>query len=79
MEAVPEEGVEMEPEELQKLVEAKDPFEPRLKPIDNDRNVVVSKNQKIKPWVVKMMGDSSEYINEQGKPVCNGVVVVRSL
>ena len=79
MEPVPEEGVEMEPEELMKLVEAKDPFEPRLKSIDDDRTVVVSKNQKIKPWVVKMMGDCSEYLNDQGKPVSNGVVVVRSL
>lgn len=64
LEPVPDEGVEMEPEELMKIVEAKDPFEPRLKSINNDKQVVISKNQKIKPWVVRMMGDCTEYKND---------------
>ena len=31
------------------------------------------------PWVVRLVGDQSEYKTEQGKTVCHGVVVVRSL
>lgn len=30
-------------------------------------------------WVVRLIGDSTEYLTEQGKTVCHGVVVVRSL
>jgi radial spoke head protein 4/6 len=73
------EGMEIEPEELLKQIEAKDPYEPRLKEISQDSPVVVSKNQKINPWVVKEMGDSTEYKTENGKIVSNGVIVVRSL
>lgn len=73
------EGMEIEPEELLKQIEAKDPYEVRLKDIGNDAAVVVSKNQKMMPWVVKQMGDSTEYRTENGKTVSNGVVVVRSL
>ena len=47
LEPTPEEGDEREPEEIMKEVEAADPFEPRLKPICNDRSVIVSKNSKI--------------------------------
>lgn len=72
-------GYEGEPEELLKAVEAKDPYEARLKPIDGDSKVIVSKNMKMCPWVVKQMGDSSEYKTEAGKTVSNGVIVVRSL
>jgi len=73
------EGVEIEPEELLKQIEAKDPYEPRLKDISADKSVIVSKNQKINPWVVRQMGDTTEYKTEGGKIVSNGVVVVRSL
>jgi radial spoke head protein 4A len=31
------EGDEREPEEVKKLIEAADPYEPRLKPITNDK------------------------------------------
>ena len=31
------------------------------------------------PWVVREMGDCTEYRTESGKSVSNGVVVVRSL
>lgn len=30
-------------------------------------------------WVCRLVGDSTEYLTEQGKTVCHGVVVVRSL
>lgn len=72
-------GDDQDPEELMKQQEAKDPFDPRLKPIVNDTKVTVSKSTKMSPWVVKLMGDQTEYKTEQGKSVSNGVVVVRSL
>ena len=31
------------------------------------------------PWVVRLVGDQSEYKTESGKTVCHGVVVLRSL
>ena len=71
------EDVEME--DFMKGVVAADPFDEKLKPITADKQVVVSKNQKIQPWVVRQMGDTSEYTTEAGKTVSNGVVVVRSL
>lgn len=43
----PEGEEDVDPEELMKKVIAKDPFEPKLKSIQQDRQVVVSKNQKI--------------------------------
>lgn len=79
MEPEPPEGFEGEPEELLKALEAKDPYENRLKSISDDNNVIVSKNMKICPWVVKEMGDTTEYKTETGKVVSNGLVVVRSL
>lgn len=74
----PEEGVEEEEGAAMKRLEASDPYEPRLKSIMSDNKVAVSRNQKISPWVVKQMGDSTEY-KKGGKTVSNGVVVVRSL
>jgi|TARA_B110001450_G_C17522339_1_gene441114 hypothetical protein len=79
MEPEAPEDSELTPEDLLKIIEAKDPYEKRLKQIDDDNKVIVSKNMKICPWVVKEMGDSTEYKTEAGKTVCNGVVVVRSL
>jgi radial spoke head protein 4A len=70
---------DVEPEEAMKKVEAADPFDEKLKPITEDKQVVVSKNQKIHPWVVRLMGDATEYKTETGKTVSNGVVVLRSL
>ena len=61
-----------------KRLEASDPYEPRLKSIISDNKVSVSRNQKIAPWVVKQMGDNTEY-KKGGKNVSNGVIVVRSL
>jgi len=73
------EGEEIEPEELLKRIEAADPYERRLKPIDLDKHLLISKNTMVKPWVIKIMGDHTIYKSESGKPVCNAVVVVRSL
>lgn len=70
---------DVDPEEAMKKVVAADPFDDKLKPITTDKQVVVSKNQKIAPWVVRLMGDATEYKTETGKTVSNGVVVVRSL
>ena len=78
MEQEPE-NEEMSPEEMMAKIEAADPYDARLKPIDSDNKVTVSKSAKMCPWVVKMMGDCSEYKTEQGKSVSNGVAVVRSL
>ena len=47
------EGEDIEPEELLKRIEAADPYEPRLKPISSDNKVLVSKNKKITPWIVR--------------------------
>lgn len=79
MESEPPEGSEIEPEVWMAQIVASDPFDPRLKSITDDKNVVISKNTKTAPWIVRMCGDSTEYLNEAKKTVCNGVVVVRSL
>lgn len=36
------EGEDIEPEELMRRIEAKDPYEQRLKPIQGDKKVLVS-------------------------------------
>ena len=48
------EGEEIEPEELMKRIEKADPYDTRLKPISKDTQVLVSKNQKIAPWIVRL-------------------------
>ena len=79
----PEEQEEADPEELKKQIEAADPFEPLLKPITDDDKVQITETVKQDAWVVRMMGDKTEYANERdpksGQTICNGVVVVRSL
>lgn len=47
------EGEDIDPEELLKRIEAADPYERRLKPINEDREVLISKNLKTKPWTVR--------------------------
>jgi hypothetical protein len=73
------EGEDIEPEELLKRIEAADPYEARLKPVTLDKPVSVSKHSKTSSWVVRMMGDSSEYKDSAGRVESNGVVVARSL
>jgi hypothetical protein len=48
------EGEEIEPEELMKRIEKADPYDPRLKSITKDATVLVSKNQKISSWIVRL-------------------------
>lgn len=69
----------IEEEEWQAMHVAMDPFTALLTGITADKPVKISKNLKTAPWIVKLMGDSTEYLDETGKTVCNGVVVVKSL
>jgi len=75
---------DVDPEVLKKQIEAKDPYERRLKSIALDKEVHVSgasKHTKQSSWVVRLMGDSTDYFNhvKPSKKINNGVVVVRSL
>ena len=54
----------MTQEELMAKIEAADPYDSRLKPIDSDNKVTVSKSTKMTPWVVKLQGDCTEYKTE---------------
>ncbi len=68
---------DVDPEDVKKQIEAKDPYEARLKPISADKAV-----QDAQPgWVVKTFGDTTLY--NQGNPilpkVSNAVVVAKSL
>ena len=68
-------------DEEKKKIEAADPYEPRLKTIAKDTQVNLSKTTMTSAWVVRLMGDATEFKDEK-KPnavVSNGVVVVRSL
>ena len=81
----PEEGQEEEfdPEVAKKKLETDDPYEPRLKPIDEDDKIKMCGKVKQTPWVIRFEGDQTEYANDK-KPasastLCNGAIVVRSL
>ena len=79
----PEEGPEgvedYDVEAERKKIEMADPFEPRLKGINADAKIKMAGGMKQAPWVVRLVGDSTEYADNSGKKVCHGVVVVRSL
>ena len=66
-----------DPEEIKKQIEAKDPYEPRLKVITNDCTV----KDEMPAWIVKTHGDTKLY--QQGNPlfpkVSYATVVVKSL
>ena len=75
---------DVDPEVLKKQIEAKDPYEKRLKAISNDKEVYVGgtgKYAKQSSWVIRLLGDSTDYFNPQkpSKKINNGVVVVKSL
>ena len=77
---------EYDVDQARKQIEAQDPFEPRLKPISKDCQMkMATRSIKQPSWIVRMMGDKTEYKDEsQGnKPnastLCYGCVVVRSL
>ena len=61
-----------------KAIEASDPYEKRLKPIQQDVNIKMGPNRAQSPWVVRLEGDPTEYANESGALVCHGVVVIRA-
>ena len=79
MESEPPEDSGIEPEDWMKSIADKDPYDARLKSITDDKVVKISKNTKISPWIVRLMGDATEYLDANQKTVCNGAVVVRSL
>ena len=66
-------------EQAKKDIEKADPFEPRLKPIIADEKIQMSGKVLQSSWVVRLEGDKAEYVDEKGKTLCHGVVVVRSL
>lgn len=72
---------EEETEKLKKQQESEDPYEPRLKTLDSDREVRVGAGTSQKAWTVKHMGDKNVYTNHVNpkQEVNYGIVVVRSL
>ena len=70
---------EYDVEQAKKEMEANDPFEARLKPIAQDDKIKMGGKMMQNSWVVRLVGDSQEYVTEQGKPCCHGIVVIRSL
>lgn len=69
------EDMEIEPEELLKQIEAADPYEKRLKPIETDTIVEAG----IPAWKIRCLGDKHRQQTLKGKTEHNGVVVVKSL
>lgn len=76
---------EFDAEAYNKAFEAKDPYEPLLKPIHTDAPVGLSETIRQPAWTVRLCGDPAEYKHEelegpQAVPTKSyGVVVVRSL
>jgi radial spoke head protein 4A len=72
---------DLDPEVLKKELEARDPYQPRLKPIVKDQLLDVAEGAKQSAWVVKLMGDKSVYqsLTNPKTSVSYGVVVVKSL
>lgn len=68
---------DFDPEVALQEVQKKDPFEPRLKPITDDRPIY----GKTPAWIVRLIGDNAEYTNPSmpSKPESHAVVVIRSL
>ena len=77
----PEGAEEWDAEAEKKKIEQADPYDPRLKQITKDAQIALTKTQKQGSWVVRLMGDKTEYAHPSKKNavICNGVVVVRSL
>ena len=65
---------EMEPEEISKVQDARDPPEPRLKPISEDK----SQSGEDSAWTIRLLGDQTSTPGLNGKSHHYGVVVVRS-
>lgn len=71
---VPEDE-EIEPEELLKQIEAKDPYETRLKPIEKDQDV----EKGVPAWIIRTHGDNERQPTLTGQSQHSGIVVVKSL
>ena len=74
MDPEPEEFGEIEPEEVQKILDKRDPTEPRLKQIKQDK----STSGEDSAWTVRLMGDQARTPGLKGKSSHYGVVVVKS-
>ena len=75
---------DVDPEVIKKQIEAKDPYEKRLKLITGDKDLFVGgtgKYSKTPSWVIRLLGDATDYFNplKPSKKINNAVVVVRSL
>lgn len=72
---------ELTPEVLMAQKLKADPYEPRLKPISQDSAVKVGEGSKQAPWIVKHMGELTDFQTsaDPKKNINYGVVVVRSL
>lgn len=67
------EGEEFDPEEAKRQIEAADPYETRLKPIQEDERINIAGGkvtasiraggQTTQPWSVRLHGDTMEYAN----------------
>lgn len=74
MEPDGEEFGDMEPEEIQKLLDARDKPEPRLKPLVLDD----SASSEDSAWTLRLVGDQTRTPTNKGKSNHYGVVVVKS-
>lgn len=74
MEPDPEEFGDKEPEEIQKILDKRDPPEPRLKQLTLDKSV----SGEDQAWTIRLMGDQTTTPAIKGKSNHFGVVVVKS-
>ena len=75
MDPDPEEFGDMEPEAIAAILDKRDPTEPRLKQINQDK----STSGEDTAWTVRLLGDQSRTPGIKGKSSHYGVVVVKSL
>lgn len=73
----PELGDDDDEEKVMKDIETKDPFEPRLKALSNDKPV----SGYPKAWNVRLFNDQSDYVVNGFVPskTCNGIIDLQSL
>ena len=69
-----EDNGDVEPEELQKKLDAKDPQEPRLKPLTND----ISADGEDTAWTLRLLGDQTRVKGIKNKTHHYGVVTIKS-
>lgn len=77
----PEGAEDWDADKAKEEVEKADPYDARLKSIVQDNKVQISEKHMQDAWVVRLMGDCTEYVSPKDpkQTVCNGVSVVRSL